>query len=155
MLVLKAQATSYSGRIAIAKKELKQLAAEQRKLDVLKNKIGISDIKQNRIQDSIRKQKLILGYRLITSPIDGVVAEVSSVIPDYIVDNCDPAAPRENLRVFSTHVGMGVNPWVLLAIADRLAQDKADWQPFNPNDYFADALSWMVPLLYPAQPDRR
>ena len=90
----------------------------------------------------------------IHSPIDGVVAEVSSVIPDYIVDSCDPGAPRENLRVFSTHVGMGVNPWVLLAIADRLTQDKADWQPFDPHDYFADALSWMVPLLYPAQPER-
>jgi pimeloyl-ACP methyl ester carboxylesterase len=90
----------------------------------------------------------------IHSPIDGVVAEISSVIPDYIVDTSEPRAPRENLRVFSTHVGMGVNPWVLLAIADRLAQDKADWQPFNPNDYFVDALRWMVPLLYPAQPER-
>lgn len=86
VLVLKAQATSYSGRIAIAKKELKQLRAEQRKIDVLRNKIEISDIKQNRIQDSIRKQKLILGYRLITSPIDGVVGRIHKFKGEYVED---------------------------------------------------------------------
>jgi membrane fusion protein (multidrug efflux system) len=85
-LVLKAQATSYSGRIAIAKKELKQLRAEQHKLDILRNKIEISDIKQNRIQDSIRKQKLILGYRLITSPIDGVVGRIHKFKGEYVED---------------------------------------------------------------------
>ncbi|MBH64725.1 MAG: hypothetical protein CL569_20200 [Alphaproteobacteria bacterium] len=86
VLVLQAQATSYSGRIAIAKKELKQLRAEQRKIDVLRNKIEISDIKQNRIQDSIRKQKLILGYRLITSPIDGVVGRIHKFKGEYVED---------------------------------------------------------------------
>ena len=90
----------------------------------------------------------------IHSPIDGVVDEASSVIPDYIVEHCDPAAPRENLRVFSTHVGMSVNPWVLLAIADRLTQDVDDWAPFDPYRYFADSLSWLVPLLYPAQDEK-
>lgn len=86
VLVLKAQATSYSGRIAIAKKELKQLAAEKRKLDVLRNKIEISDIKQNQIRDAIRKQKLILGYRLITSPIDGVVGRIHKYKGEYVED---------------------------------------------------------------------
>ena len=86
VLVLKAQATSYSGRIAISKKELKQLAAEQRKLDVLKNKIEISDIKQNQIRDAIRKQKLILGYRLITSPIDGIVGRIHKFKGEYVED---------------------------------------------------------------------
>ena len=86
VLVLKAQATSYTGRIAIAKKELKQLSAELHKVDVLKNKIKISDIKQNRIRDSIRKQRLILGYRLITSPIDGVVGHIHKFKGEYVED---------------------------------------------------------------------
>ena len=86
------------------------------------------------------------------SPIDGVVDEASSIIPDYIVEQHDPKAPRENVRVFSTHVGMGVNPWVLLAIADRLVQDCADWKTFDPYQYFPDSLHWAVPLLYPRQP---
>lgn len=90
----------------------------------------------------------------IHSPIDGVVEELSSLIPDYIVKSADPSAPRENLRVFSTHAGMSVNPWVLLAIADRLVQDVDDWRPFDPSDYFADSLGWIVPLLYPAKTER-
>ena len=87
----------------------------------------------------------------IHSPVDGVVDEASSVIPNYIVSRSDPSAPRENLRVFSSHVGMGVNPWVLLAIADRLAQDKDDWQEFDPYRYFPDSLHWAVSLLFPSQ----
>ena len=85
----------------------------------------------------------------IHSPIDGIVDEASSVIPHYIVNQSETAAPRENLRVFSTHIGMSVNPWVLLAIADRLVQDREHWRPFNPRRYFPYSLRWMIPLLYP------
>ncbi len=89
------------------------------------------------------------------SPIDGVVDEESSRIPHYIVDSCDTRAPRENVRVFSTHIGMSVNPWVLLAIADRLVQDRDDWQPFEPRKHFPAVTHWAMPLLYPAADDRR
>jgi hypothetical protein len=37
----------------------------------------------------------------------------------------------ENIRVTSSHLGMVVNPMVLLIIADRLAQPRDDWKPFN------------------------
>ena len=87
----------------------------------------------------------------IHSPCDGVVDEESSVIPRYIIEAASPEAPRENLRVFSSHIGMSVNPWVLLAIADRLVQDKDDWQQFDPYRYFTDTLKPLVPLLYPAE----
>jgi pimeloyl-ACP methyl ester carboxylesterase len=44
-------------------------------------------------------------------------------------------APRteraESIEVPATHLGMGVNPIVLWAIADRLAQDPSAWQPFE------------------------
>ena len=85
----------------------------------------------------------------IHSPFDGVVDEASSVIPHYIVQQSETAAPRENLRVFSSHIGMGVNPWVLLAVADRLVQSKDHWRRFNPRRYFPPNLHWLVPLLYP------
>lgn len=87
----------------------------------------------------------------IHSPIDGIVDEASSVIPHYIVKQSETAAPRENIRVFSSHIGMSVNPWVLLAIADRLVQDRNHWRPFNPRRYFPHSLRWMIPLLYPPQ----
>ncbi len=31
----------------------------------------------------------------------------------------------------ASHVGMGMNPIALYAIADRLAQDPANWKPFD------------------------
>lgn len=83
------------------------------------------------------------------SPIDGVVDEKTSTIPAYIVDHCTPEAPRENVRVLSTHIGMGVNPWVLLALADRLSEDRNDWQTFDPYRYFPGYLHWAVRLLFP------
>jgi pimeloyl-ACP methyl ester carboxylesterase len=36
----------------------------------------------------------------------------------------------ENIEVRGSHVGMGVNPAVVLAILDRLAQPEGDWRPF-------------------------
>ena len=86
----------------------------------------------------------------IHSPCDGVVDEASSVIPQYVVDQCDPSAPRENLRVFSSHIGMSVNPWVLLAIADRLVQDRENWEAFDPYRYFPESMELIVSKLYPA-----
>ena len=67
----------------------------------------------------------------------------------YIVQAASREAPRENLRVSSSHIGMAVNPSVFLAVADRLVQDRDDWQRFNPRRYFTDGLGWLIPLLYP------
>ncbi len=89
VLVLQGQVSLLGGKVAIAKREYNQLVAEEKQLDVLTNKIQISDIKQNRIQDTIRKQKLILGYRLITSPIDGVVGRIHKFKGEYVEDGVD------------------------------------------------------------------
>ncbi len=37
----------------------------------------------------------------------------------------------ENIRVMGSHCGLGVNPSVLFAIADRLAQAEGEWTPFE------------------------
>jgi hypothetical protein len=87
----------------------------------------------------------------IHSPADGVVDEASSVIPQYIIDQSDRSAPRENLRVLSSHIGMAVNPSVLLAVADRLVQDRENWESFDPYQYFPGRLHWCVSILYPPQ----
>ncbi len=47
----------------------------------------------------------------------------------------------ENIVVLASHMGLGVNPTVMLAIADRLAQADGEWKPFNPKGLKA--------LLYP------
>jgi len=87
----------------------------------------------------------------VHSPADGVVPETSCMIPQYIIDQSDHTAPRENLRVLSSHIGMSVSPSVLLAIADRLAQDRENWAAFDPYRYFPAQLHWAVAMLYPRQ----
>lgn len=89
----------------------------------------------------------------VHSPMDGVVDEASAVIPQYIVDQSDRSAPRENVRVLSSHIGMSVNPTVLLAVADRLVQDRDNWEPFDPYQYFPTLLHRAASMLYPAPAD--
>ncbi len=36
----------------------------------------------------------------------------------------------ENIEVRASHLGLGVNPSVMVALADRLAQPEGHWQPF-------------------------
>jgi len=55
---------------------------------------------------------------------DGVVAWRTSVEL--------PGPQVQNVRTYSSHLGMGVNPLVLYLIADRLAQPEDDWRPFVP-----------------------
>jgi pimeloyl-ACP methyl ester carboxylesterase len=49
--------------------------------------------------------------------------------------NCvEPAdGQTDNIQVFGSHCGLGVNPIVLYALADRLAQADGAWKPFNRN----------------------
>jgi pimeloyl-ACP methyl ester carboxylesterase len=49
--------------------------------------------------------------------------------------------PSENIEVHASHCGLGVNPSVMIAIADRLAQPENTWAPFEPSL----AVQWMFP----------
>ncbi len=59
----------------------------------------------------------------IYSRSDGVVPWHSSLNEDLPL--------TENIAVESSHIGMGVHPWVLFVIADRLRQDPRDWRRFD------------------------
>jgi pimeloyl-ACP methyl ester carboxylesterase len=43
----------------------------------------------------------------------------------------EPGPLAENIEVVASHVGMGMNPLALYAVADRLAQPPGDWKPFE------------------------
>jgi hypothetical protein len=43
----------------------------------------------------------------------------------------EPGPLAENIEVQARHVGMGMNPTALYAIADRLAQPSGQWKPFE------------------------
>jgi pimeloyl-ACP methyl ester carboxylesterase len=55
---------------------------------------------------------------------DGIVAWRTTVL--------EPDERSENVEVRGSHCGLGVNPAVVLAVADRLAQPEGTWSPFQP-----------------------
>ena len=59
----------------------------------------------------------------IYSRTDGIVAWQCSLNP--------PGALAENIEVPASHIGLGLNPLAMMAIADRLAQDPKRWRPFS------------------------
>jgi pimeloyl-ACP methyl ester carboxylesterase len=59
----------------------------------------------------------------IYSRTDGVVAWQCSVQ--------SPGGDTENIEVEASHIGLGVNPAVLYAVADRLVQPEGSWTPFD------------------------
>ena len=60
----------------------------------------------------------------IYSRTDGIVAWQHCLEP--------PTEHSENIRVRSSHLGIGFDPQVLWAVADRLAQREGEWAPFVP-----------------------
>jgi pimeloyl-ACP methyl ester carboxylesterase len=60
----------------------------------------------------------------IYSKTDGVVAWQCSINPVR-------HAHTENIEVHASHIGMGMNPMAMYAIADRLRQDPARWKRFD------------------------
>jgi hypothetical protein len=60
----------------------------------------------------------------IYSRTDGIVAWPCSLNPPG-------HAHTENIEVHASHVGMGMNPMALYAIADRLRQDPRRWKRFD------------------------
>lgn len=65
---------------------------------------------------------------------DGVVAWQNCMEPR--------GTKTDNIEVHGSHCGLGVNPAVLYAVADRLAQHEGNWQPFERE-------SGLRPLVYP------
>lgn len=59
----------------------------------------------------------------ILSRSDGVVSWHCSVN--------EPLPHTENIQIAASHVGMGMNPLALYAVADRLRQDPERWQRFD------------------------
>jgi pimeloyl-ACP methyl ester carboxylesterase len=80
---------------------------------------------------SVHDPELLAGLRepppvpttSIFSRTDGVVAWQCSINPDQ--------PHTENIEVHASHMGLGMNPLALYALADRLAQDPAQWQRFD------------------------
>jgi pimeloyl-ACP methyl ester carboxylesterase len=77
--------------------------------------------------DPVRAERLRRAPSVPTTSIysktDGVVAWQCSLNED--------APHTENIEIHASHLGLGVNPGALYAVADRLRQDPARWQRFG------------------------
>lgn len=60
----------------------------------------------------------------IYTKTDGIVAWKGSI-------QRPGKTPSENICVPASHIGLGVNPLVMYALADRLAQAEGQWAPFE------------------------
>lgn len=80
-----------------------------------------------RADDPVANQRLRGALKVpatsIYSRTDGVVAWQASID--------DETATSENIEVIASHLGLGVHPAVLYALADRLAQPEGAWKPFD------------------------
>lgn len=69
-------------------------------------------------------------------PATSIYTRNDGVAPwQLCIDETGRDAPNrraENVRVFGTHVGLGVNASVIYAVIDRLRQAESAWQPFRP-----------------------
>jgi pimeloyl-ACP methyl ester carboxylesterase len=85
--------------------------------------------------DSSTQEPLPMPSTAVFSKEDGVVAWQTCIEAENEIS--------ENIRILGSHSGMAMNPNVLRIVADRLAQDPNNWQPF-------DTRSGCRSLLYPS-----
>jgi len=79
-----------------------------------------------------KKRKLYIPPDVPTTSIysksDGIVAWESSMQKNY--------DQTENIEIpAASHLGLGVNPLAIIAMADRLAQKEGDWHTFDPKGW--------------------
>lgn len=71
----------------------------------------------------------------IREPVDGIPMTAIYSTSDAVVSSDIAKLPQgdlvENIGVAASHFGMGFNPTVFFAIADRLRQMEGQWEPFE------------------------
>ncbi len=64
-------------------------------------------------------------------PTTSIYSRTDGVVP-WQLSHEPASANAESIEISAaSHAGMGVNPWVLAALADRLAQPENQWRPFE------------------------
>jgi pimeloyl-ACP methyl ester carboxylesterase len=63
-------------------------------------------------------------------PVTAIYSRSDAIVP-WRLSRVTSSRRSENLEVHGSHLGLGVNPSVFLAVADRLSQSEEDWQPFD------------------------
>jgi pimeloyl-ACP methyl ester carboxylesterase len=77
--------------------------------------------------DSVR---LLAGEPLPDVPSTAVFSKTDAVVPWHVATQ-QPTEIAENVEVYASHIGLGFNPAVLYAAADRLAHPDGNWRPLQ------------------------
>ncbi len=92
-------------------------------------------------QDERDKPCLPVPSTAIYTRADGVVSWQLCI--DEVCDE------HENIEVPATHIGLGFNPAVVVAVADRLALPQGEWRPFKPpcllRSWYPEPATWVEP----------
>ena len=83
----------------------------------------LDDEETRRILADIRRPPAHVPSTAIYTKTDGIVPWRASKEPE--------AANTDNIEVYASHCGLGVNPFVYFAVADRLALPEGGWKPFD------------------------
>ena len=68
------------------------------------------------------------------TPSTAVYSKSDGVVPWQIAMELE-GEHTDNVEVFGSHIGLGVNPSVFYILADRLSQPADRWQKFNPDHW--------------------
>jgi len=109
---------------------------------------------RTRVRRKLREHRIAPPVPLVAiySKFDGILSWQSTRIPNEDLRRSGPN-PRENIEIMASHCGMAVNPLVLLALCDRLHQDRNEWERFEPRNYIPHMGALASVLWYPPQPD--
>ena len=81
-------------------------------------------------QRPTNRSRLLAGEPLPGIPSTAVFSKSDGIVP-WQTATQPPTNIAENIEVYSSHLGLGVNPAVLYAAADRLANRDGEWRPFE------------------------
>ena len=78
----------------------------------------------------IQRLRLLAGKPLPGIPSTAIFSKTDGVVP-WRTATQEPSAIAENVEVHASHLGLGFNPAVLYAAADRLATPEGAWRAFE------------------------
>jgi pimeloyl-ACP methyl ester carboxylesterase len=83
-----------------------------------------------REQRPSNRLRVLAGEPLPGIPSTAVFSKTDGIVPWQIATQ--PTTDiAENIEVYASHLGLGFNPAVLYAVADRLANREGSWRPFE------------------------
>jgi pimeloyl-ACP methyl ester carboxylesterase len=89
---------------------------------------GLSDVPLE--QRPTYALRLLAGEPLPNIPSTAIFSKTDGIVPWQIASQ-RTSEIAENIEVYGSHIGLGFNPSVLYAVADRLASREGEWRPFQ------------------------